>query len=158
VKSSGGQDPSISFSPKFFFRSLSVRDFFTPFSLALLFIAIADVVNYYSDVLVTEQIGSYIKWTAFYLIIPVNHVVYRIEHKRSNNFIGRFIHDAIFVLFFFLLSDIKSYLFGSGFIDGPIHVSEVIAICLGFTISAALFELVIALLKRILMLFKWQVL
>jgi hypothetical protein len=158
VKSSGGQDPSISFSTKFFFRSLSFRDFFTSICLVLLLIAIIDVINYYSDVLVSEQVGSFVKATAFFLAIPFNHILYRIEHKRSNNFIGRFIHDMIFVLLFFLLRAIEGDLFGKGFIDRPIHLSEVILIGIGLTISAALFEVVIAFLKRIFILFKWQIL
>lgn len=147
-----------SFDFKPFFRVLSYRDFLTSFTLALLVIAIQEVLQYYADETWLSEIYSSLALPVFLLILPINHILYKIEHKRSNNFIGRNLHDIIFILAYLAVDLLYSY-FLSGIyqsrFDGEIGTAIflIVAIVI-FTMS---FETVIAILKRLLNLVRWQI-
>src|SRR5687767_7896207 len=102
-----------SFSIRPYVRSLSYREFLTCSSIALLQIAAFDAIDYSSDNDWTIFNVSLVKTLSFFIFIFLNHIFYKLEHKRANNFIGRNIHDYIFVLLVFAMSKIKLLMAGN---------------------------------------------
>lgn len=144
-----------SFSTKHFIRTFSHREVVTSFSLALLLLSLFYIVDYYREVDWDERV---VKWILFVITLPVNHIIYKAEHHRSNNFIGRSFHDYIFAIIFIPLYMIVRYtVHGVVFsFDGSLIILiPGSVIILAFIIAC--FELVIALLKRMLNFFKWQI-
>ena len=90
-----------------FFRTLSYREFLTSFSLAIFIISLKYIRDFYYD---TDFIESTNNWTfnAFFfaLIIILNHIFYRIEHKKYNVFYVRLFIDIIFILIYVVLRKI----------------------------------------------------
>jgi hypothetical protein len=146
------------FSKKRFVRSLSYREFLTSFSLALFLLACYLLLEYYSGEDWFGSNDSWLRWVIFIIVALFNHIFYRIEHGRSNNFIGRSFHDTIFLLillpFFQLLSfyngETVSFSFG--------NVFTVIMILISGVFIIVSFELLVAGLKRLLRLAGWQIL
>lgn len=150
-------DPfDLAFSKRKFVRTLSYREFATSFSLALLLLAVYAILDYYSNESWIGNNLSAIKWTLFCILVPVNHIFYKAEHGRANNFIGRNLHDYIYLLFFLSLYQLRQVFYGSSFSFGIGGVGGAIVFVLMFIIIVLLFELVVAILKRGLKLFRWQ--
>jgi hypothetical protein len=151
-------NPAYSFSTKDFIRTVSRRDLLTSFSLALLLIACFHIIDYYSFDDWVDDNESAIKLIIFLVIAPMNHVFYKAEHKRPNNFIGRNMHHHIFLLFVVALTVIRHWLYGSSFSYSASQWSNVVPVVIVVIIWVMLFELMIAIIKRILKLVRWQVL
>jgi hypothetical protein len=146
------------FSTRNFVRTLSYREFVTSLSLALLLLAFYSILDYYSNENWVENSYSFIKLTLFCILIMLNHVFYKIEHKRQNNFIGRNLHDYIFLLFFVTLYKAQLFFRGLSLSFEIEEISSAIAILILFIIAVMLFEIAVTLVKRVLRFFKWQVL
>jgi hypothetical protein len=104
AKSEEEPDLFISFKSRLVLRSLSYRDFLTSVALGLLLHAFFEVLAYYSSEELFEHRTSSIRMTLFVLFLALNHIVYKSEHKRSNNFIGRVIHDLIFIAIYAIIN------------------------------------------------------
>lgn len=128
------------FSTRNFSRTLSYREFVTSLSLALLLLAIYSLLDYYSDEDWIEINEATIKWTLFCILFPINHVFYKAEHKRPNNFIGRNFHDYIFLLLFISLYKLRLFFYGSTLSFGVEGVGTAIVFILMFIIMVMLFE------------------
>ncbi len=146
------------FSPRDFSRTLSYREFLSSLSLALLLLALCAVVDYYDNEDWIANNESAIKWTLICVLLPVNHIFYKVEHKRSNNFIGRNFHDYIFIFLFVVLHKLRLFLYGLGLSIGIEGVGGAIVLLLVFIIMVMLFELAVAILKRGLNFLRWQIL
>ena len=146
------------FGTRDFVRTLSYREFVTSLSLALLLLAVYSVLDYYSNEDWIEHNESSIKWTLFCILIPVNHIFYKAEHKRQNNFIGRNFHDYIFILLFICLYKLNHLLYGSSLSFGFEGIGSAIVFVLVVIIMVMLLELAIAVLKRGLKFLRWQIL
>lgn len=135
---------SFNFRP--FFRAFSIRDVLTAFSIALLYFTVLKVLSY-----AEVDFPAYVY--AFILIIPfiLNHVVYKIEHHRPNNFVGRNIQDYIFLIGYWLVSFLHTLIFNKTF---SIDVKSVAY----FIVIVFISECLVALIKRLLTLMKWQIL
>jgi hypothetical protein len=151
-------DLDYSFNINPFFSSLSYRDFLTSLSLALLLLAFYEIIEYYlaEDWVYYNQ--GWLRFVLFIFFLPINHVVYKIEHQQVNNFIGRNLHDHIFILLFFGLRKFHMFLQGRNFSLTPDDALETFFILVFVVILIMSFEAVIALLKRFFKLFKWQIL
>ena len=151
-------DLFVSFKLSLFIRALSYRDFLTSFSLVLLLLALFQLIDYYSYEEFLEHIDissiRVILWIIFFIL---SHVIYKVEHNRSNNFIGRVMHDTIFIFVYALSNKLLWFLYGSH-ITHEVDISGTLTLILGILISITLFEIVVAVVKRLLMLFKWQIL
>ena len=145
------------FSTRNFARTLSYREFVTSLSLALFLLAIYSLMGYYSNEHWIENNELTIKWALFCVLIPVNHVLYRVEHRRPNNFIGRSLHDCIFLLLFMALNALRLFLSGSSLSFGVGGVGSAIVFILMFIITVMFFEVVVAILKRGLKLLQWEI-
>lgn len=145
---------SDSFDKEPFFRALSYRDFLTSFALAIFLMAFLQILLYYS---IEDWIRDYfvsIRMVSFLLVGLMNHMIYKIEHRRANNFVGRIVHDFIFIIMFFLLGNLRTYI-----LYGTISDVENGALPLiGVVMLVLIFEFSVAILKRLLRLFKWQIL
>lgn len=150
--------PDQVFSIRNFVRTLSYREFVTSLSLALLLLALYSLLDYYFNEDWVENNYSTIKWTLLCVLIPINHVFYKAEHKRPNNFIGRNLHDYIFLLLFLLLYKLQLFFYGSTLSFGAEGVGSAIVVILVIIIMVMLFELGVAIFKRGLKLLKWQIL
>ena len=150
------QDIFISFTPRQFLRALSYRDFLTSITLGLLLHAFFEVLDYYSSEELFEHTDSLIRWILFLLFLSLNNIVYRIEHRRSNNFIGRVIFDLIFLAGYTIINVGHKLVIG---LQLDLDTTFTSALGTGFAIlvSVILFEICVVIVKRLLMLFKWQV-
>lgn len=146
------------FNTRDFVRTLSYREFVTSLSLALLLLAIYSLLDYYANEEWIENNVLSIKWILFCILIPINHIFYKAEHKRPNNFIGRNFHDYIFILLFVLLYKLRLFLYGSSLSFGVEGVGSAVVFILMFIIMVMLFELGVAIFKRGLKWLRWQIL
>lgn len=154
MKETDEPDLFIFFNPRHFAKALSYRDFLTSICLALLVVAMSDVIQYYSSESFFENRTTSFKNIFFLLMIPLNHIVYKAEHGRSNNFIGRILHDLIFIGSFWIINKTIAFDVNAIFAQDPLSF---ILFLLALIILLMFFELGIAILKRLLNLFKWQV-
>lgn len=141
-----------------FLRELGYKDFVTSACLALLLLALAQIISYFSYDLSSEGIWNSIKLTLFLLITPCNHIVYKIEHERSNNFMGRCVHDLIFVVMVFTIKKIYSYILSGLFFQSVDDGLSIIFLLISLSVVVMLFEVVVAILKRILRRLRWEIL
>jgi hypothetical protein len=146
------------FSTRNFLRTLSYREFLTSLSFALLLLAFYSAVDYYSNEDWIKNNDTLIKWALFCLLLPTNHIFYKIEHKRQNNFIGRNLHDYIFILIFLALYKLQVFLNGATLSFNINGIGGAIVFMLIYIIMVILFELAVAIVKRVLKLLRWRVL
>jgi hypothetical protein len=139
-----------------FTRTLSYRDFLTSLSLALLLLAIDQFIEYYSSEEFFRNKTEFLKYTFFFLVLPINHMFYKVEHKRSNNYMGRVVHDFIFLVSFLSITKLYDIITG---LSVPFALDPVIAIFMIVPVTAFImcFELVIAIVNRLLSLVQWRI-
>jgi hypothetical protein len=146
-------------SPRDFLRTLSYREFFTSFSLAILLAALFRLITYYSNEpwIGNNQFG--LRLALYFIVLPINHILYMKEHSRPNNFIGRNFHDYIFTILFATLNVLyASVSKGDYTFQTDNGMFEIVLIGLILAIGFATIEVVITILKRLLNFFGWQVL
>mgnify|MGYP006999182309 CR=1 FL=1 len=89
---------SLSFDYRPFFRALSYREFLTTIAMALLFQAFFEIIDYYSSERFFENTHKAWKGYGILVVFLANHILYRYEHRRSNNFIGRSLNDLLLII------------------------------------------------------------
>jgi hypothetical protein len=113
------------------------------------------MIDFYSDEEIFENISTSLKTSMVFLFMPLNHIIYKIEHKRSNNYVGRTMHDLIFIGLYFLLTMIQVFLSGATIrFDGG---ANVVGVLMGLIVFIMFLELAIAIVKRLLKILKWQI-
>ncbi len=147
----------LSFSKKDFVRTLSYREFVSSFALALLLLSVYAVLDYYNGEDWAQNNGKAIRLTFLCILPVVNHIFYKAEHKRPNNFMGRNLHDYIFLLLFLAIFKLKLFFYGSSFTIEAEGVFSVIFLIAGLIMIIMLFEMAVALLRRCLNLLRWQI-
>ena len=91
--------PHFSTDSSQYLRTVSYRDFATPFTISMVALTLMRLVDYAAK---RWYIGNPALYMFIFLLVAfaANHYFYWMEHKRFNNFIGRFVQDAIlFILF-----------------------------------------------------------
>jgi hypothetical protein len=138
-----------------FIRTLSYRDFLTSGSLSLLLLALIRICMY------AEEHGAgdlkSLSVASVGIALFFNHLLYKVEHKRSNNFIGRVIHGFIFIILFLALLTLGTYLNGRKLLIGE-DVAALFIMVMGLSVMLLIVELFIFLLNRFFKLFKWRIL
>lgn len=149
-------DIFINFKLRPFTRTVSYRDFFTSLSLALLLLTFHQCIEYYSTEEFFQNKSDFLKYMFFFMMLPANHMLYKAEHKRSNNYIGRVIHDFIFLGCFLSITKIYDIVTG---LSVPFALEPVIVPFMIVPVTAFImcFELVVAVLKRLLRVVQWQI-
>jgi hypothetical protein len=141
-------------SYKFYIKTFSYREVLTSISLAFLFIAFLNLIRYYRNEDWVENNFSLLYSTFFMLMLPLNHIFYKIEHKRRNLVIGRLMQVTLTVMLCFVVMKVQDFVRGySTSFDGTDILQFTFA-----SIFVALFaEFIISLVRRLLTLFKWQI-
>jgi hypothetical protein len=140
-----------------FIRSLSYREFLTSASLVLLLMAIYVLLSYYSSDLEIGNNTIPIKVTLFLIMMPLAHIVYRMEHNRGNSFIGRTILDCVFILFLGGINTLHRY-FWQGYLYMDLDILVTLLATIMIIILVMMFEGIVELLRYVLNLLKWQIL
>lgn len=146
----------LDYSP--FFRTLSYREFLTSISIALFGLAIIEIFDYYSDERFFIDTHRTWKLATIFFIFLVNHIMYRYEHKRSNNFIGRSINDLLLFVSLMLLSISYKFMVGGTLdfrIDNPV-LGSIILVTLT-TAGIFSFEIGLGFLKMLLKKIRCQI-
>ena len=152
----GTLSPSFNYRP--FFGTLSYREFVTSIALALLFHTLFEMVDYYSNERFFEN--SLKAWKVSFLVMVFlgNHVYYKFEHKRSNNFIGRSLNDLILLIILILSRVGYELMLDSSYrLNLDANGAGFFFIILGIVIIVFAFETSVALLKFILKRVRCQV-
>lgn len=138
-----------SFDIKPFLRTLSYREFLTTLTTVLMLLA---------GVAIKAYLTGFTSNTTVRIFIPacffIGHLVYRVEHRRSNRFIGRYILDIVSLLLFLLLSQI---LIDDNSAFFP-EEQDVIFILFLILILIGVFEFLVSLLKKLLNSCGWRIL
>lgn len=144
------------FELRYFVNTFSYREIVSAFAMALCATAVQDILEYYSD-------GSWIGGNGLDAVVAmalmlVNHAIYRIEHCRSNNFLGRNLHDLLFLIalgtVYMLIKLIEE-----GAYHPPLMLADAGSFILMFVFISFwifLFEAGVALLKYFLRQFGWR--
>lgn len=147
-KNTKGDKLSLSFDHTPFFRTLSYREFLTSCCLAISSLAIYEIIDYYSDERFFENTHGTWKWYIFLSVFLVNHIIYRFEHKRSNNLIGRSINDLFLLVSIVLIRSFYAFTMGISYdysIDNSVTGVVLVLFMLPFFIFA--FEMGVGILN-----------
>ncbi|WP_339923674.1 hypothetical protein [uncultured Cyclobacterium sp.] len=141
---------SQSLDPKPFLKTFSYREIITIIALSLLFHSLLEVIGIYSNdpLFIFKNTLNTWKIVLLLSIFLLNHIVYRLEHNRSNNFIGRLIIDLIFLFFLIIIKIGFTFLIDSSYrisIKGNGLMFFIIIFGLVFLFTAL--ELIVAFLK-----------
>ncbi|MCE7055834.1 hypothetical protein LZF95_14225 [Algoriphagus sp. AGSA1] len=149
---------SLSLDYRPFFRTLSYREFLTAISIALFALAIIGIINYYSDERFFKDTHSTWKLYTILFVFIANHVVYRHEHKRSNNFLGRSINDLFLLVSLVLLATCHQFIIGSTYNfrieNGFLGIIIIVTV---ITMAIFSFEIGLGFLKMLLKKIKCQI-
>ncbi len=137
-----------------FRRAFSYREILTAFTMSILYMSYITLISYYSD---EESIKD--SWWKFVFIgfiatLLFNHVFYNIEHKRTNSYLGRYICDLLFFIFWLALQFI--YSFYSGW--SPIYqFGELFGIFILFAFLIGFFESLVSFVRYLLRFLGWEI-
>lgn len=94
---------------KEFIRTLSYREFLTAFTLSIFTICLQYIRYFYWEVELIKSMNNFgFNFLVFSTIIMLNHVFYKLEHKRSNSYYIRTLIDFTFLIIYVVL---RHYLF-----------------------------------------------
>ena len=140
-----------------FFRSLSSRDFFTYFTLALLYLTVLNLLSFYSDESYVQNNLTDIKMWFFVGLLSLSHIMYKLEHKRSNNYLGRIFNDLFLVSIISVVQNIYWVITGN-----PRNILDLLADIPGMVIVLILIFLIleaaVGIVKRLLKLIRCEIL
>jgi hypothetical protein len=93
-----------------FFRTFSYRELLSIFSLVFFLICLNYLEFFYPNAKIFTNTKYWLlEFFIFFIIMSINHIFYKIEHKRSNNYLGRIIMDVAFFLTLHFLSNIIGF-------------------------------------------------
>ena len=139
-----------------FFKTFSFRDIYSAIMVALLYLAINKLLDYYNDEEWLED-----KWYSkeiIYLMlsIPLLHIFYKKEHRRSNDFIGRCIHMYLFMVSFIVLKSARDFILYQS-IDSVFQGALLFFVPFVLGVVAIFVELFFSGIKGLFYLFKWRI-
>lgn len=142
--------PQTSHTAPPFFRTFSYREVLSACTLALIMLTAVYGLRYFGVELYGALVG-----TSVFIAVLLLHVVYRQEHKRSNDFLGRIMHDSMYFTFLFFFRVMLGWYSSSEFSfdeDNPIVLLFLILIM--FTVFEGLVSLLMHLFDKL----RWRVL
>lgn len=145
---------SLDFSGKMYFRSFSRREIFTSASLAASVLALYFLTKYYSGEEWLENNRFLNFWTYLLVSYILNHVFYRLEHRRRNNFTGRYLQGVLF-LFMVAIFFVAIGLLNNGTFS--IEVNNLIVAIIAIVFCIFLLEVALSFLNRFFRLLKWHI-
>lgn len=142
--------PQTSHTAPPFLRTFSYREVLSACTLALIMLAGVYGLRYFGIELYGALVG-----TSVFAAVLLLHMVYRQEHKRSNDFLGRVMHDSMYFAFLFLFRVMLGWYSSSKFSfdqDNPIVVLFLILVMF------IVFEGLVSLLMHLFDKLRWRVL
>lgn len=144
------------FDIQLFRTTFCFQDVLTWITLSMASIAFLLIVNYYTAEPWMEDNFLWITFVFLGLATLCNHIIFRVGHKRSNNVIGRMIHDFGYWILFVLICEVYFLLIHGRDLIGN---SDVVAIIIFLVFASFIIEFFVAILKRFLLtLFKLEIL
>jgi hypothetical protein len=128
------------FNHRIFIKTFGLQEAITAFLLALLMLYTIRIRDNFSI-----EFLPFIHEAIIILPLILNHVLYRLKHKTSNNFIGRVIHDYITITLFVIILYIYSNFINT---DYSISLAKLFNIWLIAFFWIIGLEILVALLKR----------
>ena len=138
------------FGTREFFRTLSYREFITALCLALLLFAALSTINYLEHYDWFDSYGRALTIALVVMIFTLNHVFYKKEHSRSNNYIGRNLADNLLFLTTYLIFEAVYFVRTGTFLTAAPTPGEYFTYPILFIGWIMVFELFLAGLKRVL--------
>lgn len=139
-----------SFQIKPFWETLSYREFLTAFSLALLLVAMFDFFDYVDYGWIGKHTVELTLLSGFSILF-VNHRLYKLEHGRSNNYIGRWIADLMLIVFAYILGVTKLWI-----VERDAVLDDFVSTFFAALTLIVIIETFVAFIKRILALRGWR--
>ncbi len=146
------------FNGMIYLRSWTVKDLITHLTIGIAWLAIYQLLIYYNN---EPEIFPIVRNTGlalYFTTIVFNHVLYRKDHGRSNNYLGRCMSDLAFFITFIISDLFFNTLFRNNVGTLSITEENLIQVMVGLCIIFMAVEAVIALLKYLLRLLKWEIL
>jgi hypothetical protein len=134
--------------PKPFLRTFSYREVLSAVMIATLLLAVRHTLSY-----LELYVSSIVLGIALFLMVIFLHVLYRLEHKRSNNFVGRMIHGSIYFAVFYVVV-LTSRWYSTGEV---VHLDMGLGIILLWVVLAII-EGMVALLRVLFEFIGWRIL
>ncbi len=129
---------------RYFFRTISYKEFLSILSLVFFIICLNYLEYFYPEARIFTLTKYWLlEFFIFAVIMSINHVFYKIEHNRSNIYIGRIIIDITFILTFHFMSNLIGF---NRYLDFKIIVV--------FLIFIFLWELIISGIKHFIRIIK----
>ncbi|MDQ3190224.1 MAG: hypothetical protein M3Q58_01375 [Bacteroidota bacterium] len=139
---------------KSYFITFSWREITTAIALALLFMTITNIARYYGSEPWIEDYYRLIIYVNLFSLAILNHIIYKKEHRRRNFFMGRitqlYLTGILSVVFYEIHNTLSGY--------PTILDSELLVRAFFFPLIASfVVEIGISLIRRTLLVFKWQI-
>ena len=148
----------LAFEVRPFLRTYSYRDFLTILSLALAYSAFITLIGYYSNERFFENNTRSWATVGYFVVFLVNHIFYRIEHKRSNNFTGRYLNDLLLALIMFISQRVYGLILSVLFANKiAFTYLKIFQNPLSFLLIFFLFEIALSFVKSIFGVFRWRI-
>jgi hypothetical protein len=138
-----------------FLRTLSYREFLSAFALSLFLVAIFYLIDFLSNG--ENNLGLSTFLSAVFCAI-INHVWYKIEHRRSNDFIGRIIHTCIFIWTLFITVRVNDFFWRESYKVSDFDLGRIIINISLSVIIITLFEILVGIFNEFLIRLKWRIL
>lgn len=142
------------FDERNFRRAFSYREILTAFTLAILYLSYVILISYYSDEEAIKDSWRSFMFVGFIVTLLLNHLFYHGEHKRTNSYLGRYICDLLFFMFWLAVQLL--YSFYSGW--SPIYeVGELFGAFLLFAFLVGFFESLVSFVRYLLSFLGWEI-
>ncbi|MEQ9098452.1 MAG: hypothetical protein RIF36_09495 [Imperialibacter sp.] len=146
------------FNLRLYMRSFKVNDLINPLVAALFLLSLTEIVEWYANEdFMSDNSG---KLQSIFVLVAVlfSHLLYRLDHGFSNNFIGRVFSDTILSFFFTILEDLHGLLTGETSGVFPKGAASFFGVVFAMAWLAFFFETCVGLVKSISRSFKWHIL
>ena len=123
---------------KIFFKTLSYREFLNVISTVSLLMCLILIRGFYSNHdFFSSTYNITINTLIFTLIIISNHIIYKLEHRRSNSYVGRLLIDILFIIVYTTACIVLNY-------KNSADITEIII----FIILLSIMELFVSFIKK----------
>jgi len=148
---------SASFDPKDYFRTFSYREVVTALCLTLMLCALASATFYCSQYAWHAEYKNVLLVVSIFTAVVLNHVFYKIEHGRPNNYMGRTFADYLLFFLFWIAAEVSTIIVSGSFATSKLDV-EIVPITIMFTVLLTMvLELTLSGVKRLIAMFGWHV-
>lgn len=146
------------FDPTPYLRSWGLKDLITHLSIGTTWLAIFELMIYYSSEPLIYSIIKVISIGLYLATLVINHVLYRKDHDKSNNYFGRCLSDLGSLVIFGILVTIYHALMSDSFNPLISNPEDMIALALSFFLIFMGIEAIISLFKYLFRFLKWRIL